>query len=375
MLRQIILISTIGFLSACNTKKEEPKEVVVTTIENEVVLTDAQVKNANIATTTLQNNEVATLLKVNGKIDVPPQNLVSISVPLGGYLKNTKLLPGMLINKGEVLATIEDQQYIQLQQDYLTTKSKLHFAQLEYNRQKELNQSQASSNKITQQAEAELRANQILLASLTEKLQLVNINPSNVSTSNITKSISIFSPINGFVTKVNVNIGKYINPSEVMFELVNPTDIHLNIKVYEKDISSLAIGKKAVAYSNANPNLKYDCEIILINKDISMEGTADVHCHFETYDKTLLPGMYMNADIAVSRNNANTLPDDAIVSFEGKDFVFIDLGKNKFSMQEVQIGTVQSGFTEIKNIEAIKDKAIVTTGAYALLMKMKNTEE
>ena len=336
MNRIILIFSTLILLFACNTNNEEQKNITTTGESNEVILTDAQVKNAGIVTATLQNNEIVSLLKVNGKIDVPPQNLVSISVPMGGYLKHTKLLPGMHVTKGDVIATIKDQQYIQLQQDYLTTKSKLHFAELEYNRQQELNLSQASSDKITQQAEAELRANQILLASLKEKLQLANINSNNVSASNITESIPIFSPINGFVTKVNANIGKYINPSEVMFELVDPTDIHLNVKVYEKDVNSLAIGKKVIAYTNANPNQKYDGKIILINKNISTDGTADVHCHFKTYDKILLPGMYMNAEIATSRSNANTLPE---------------------------------------NIDIRKDQAIVTQGAYALLMKMKNTEE
>jgi membrane fusion protein, heavy metal efflux system len=371
----IILFIITGLLNSCKSKKEEQKETNKNMVSNEVVLTKEQLKNAEITTTTLSTNEVITTLKVNGKIDVPPQNLVSISVPLGGYLRNTKLLPGMHIKRGEVIAVIEDQQYIQLQQDYLTTKSKLHFAELEYRRQKELNESQATSDKIAQQAEAELRSNQILLASLKEKLLMVNINPANVTTTNITKSIPVFSPINGYVTKVNVNIGKYINPSEVIFELVNPTDIHLNIKVYEKDVSALAIGKKVLAFTNANPTSKYDCEIILINKDVSMEGTIDVHCHFATYDKALLPGMYMNAEIAISQSNANTIPEDAVVNFEGKDFVFIDLGNNTFEMQEVFIGTTQNSFTEIKNIETVKDKSIVTKGAYALLMKMKNTEE
>ncbi|MBP7274537.1 MAG: efflux RND transporter periplasmic adaptor subunit [Saprospiraceae bacterium] len=375
MNRIILIFSTLILLFACNTNNEEQKNITTTGESNEVILTDAQVKNAGIVTATLQNNEIVSLLKVNGKIDVPPQNLVSISVPMGGYLKHTKLLPGMHVTKGDVIATIKDQQYIQLQQDYLTTKSKLHFAELEYNRQQELNLSQASSDKITQQAEAELRANQILLASLKEKLQLANINSNNVSASNITESIPIFSPINGFVTKVNANIGKYINPSEVMFELVDPTDIHLNVKVYEKDVNSLAIGKKVIAYTNANPNQKYDGKIILINKNISTDGTADVHCHFKTYDKILLPGMYMNAEIATSRSNANTLPDDAVVSFEGKNYVFVDLGKNKFRMQEIETGTTQGNYTEIKNIDIRKDQAIVTQGAYALLMKMKNTEE
>jgi membrane fusion protein, heavy metal efflux system len=366
-----------ALLVACDTKKSEaPKQdFIAATNSNEVQLTIAQAKNAGIATTTLQNNEIAQVLKVNGKIDVPPQNLVSISVPMGGYLKNTKLLPGMHINRGEVIATIEDQQYIQMQQDYLSTKSKLYFAELDYKRQKELNASQASSDKMLQHAEAELRANQILLAAIKEKLQLVNINPSNVSTSNITKSISIFSPINGYVTKVNVNIGKYINPSEVMFELVNPTDIHLNLSVYEKDINNLAIGKKVSAYTNGNPNQKHECAIILISKEIGADGTAEVHCHFETYDKTLLPGMYMNAEVLINKSNANTLPEEAIVSFEAKDYVFVDLGNNRFLMQEVQTGNEENGFVEIKNIDRIKDKTIVTKGAYALLMKMKNTEE
>jgi membrane fusion protein, heavy metal efflux system len=371
----IFFLSIQLLLLSCTAKNEAPKEIATAVESTEVKLTDAQIKNINLETTTLQTNEVATMLKVNGKIDVPPQNLVSISVPLGGYLKYTKLLPGLHINRGEVIAIVEDQQYVQLQQDYLTTKSKLHFAELEYNRQRELNKSQASSDKVTQQAEADLRNNQIILAGLKEKLGLININANNISTSNISKSISITSPINGFATKVNVNIGKYVSPSEVMFELVNPTDIHLNIKVYEKDISSLAIGKKVIAYTNANPTKKYLCEIILINKDISMDGTTEVHCHFETYDNTLLPGMYMNGEIEINRNNANTLPEDAVVSFEGKDFVFVEVGKNKFKMEEVKAGLVQSGYVQINDFGAFLDKKIVTKGAYALLMKMKNTEE
>jgi len=375
MKRLIIILNIFVLLNACNTKKEEQKETIAAATSSEVILTNAQIKNAGIVISVMQNNSISSNLKVNGKIDVPPQNLVSIGVPLGGYLKNTKLLPGMPIRKGEVIAKIEDQQYIQLQQDFLATQSKLHFSELEFKRQKELNQSKASSDKMTQQAEAEYRTNQILIASLKEKLKLVGINANSLSPGKIKKSISIFSPINGFVSKVNVNIGKYISPSEVMFELINPSDIHLNIKVYDKDVRSLAIGKKVLAYTNSNPETKYNCKIILINKDVSAEGTIDVHCHFENYNKTLLPGMYMNAEVAISQSNSNTLPEDAVVSFEGKDYVFIGLSNNKFRLQEVESGTAQSGFIAIRNAEAIKDKNIVIKGAYALLMKMKNTED
>lgn len=376
MKNSIIIISIIILCNACNSNKAEPQPTAEVAVNGNIVsLTKAQAQNAKIQTTTLMQNNIASVVKVNGVIDVPPQNLISVSVPMGGYLRSTKLLPGMHISKGEIIAVVEDQQYIQLQQDYLLTKSKLHFATLEYNRQKELNQSQASSDKVTQQAQAELQSNRILLSSLTQKLKLININPSSLTEDNVSKSVNIYSTISGFVSKINANIGKYVNPSEVLFELVNPSDIHLNIKVFEKDISKLSIGQHLIAYTNAQPERKFNCQIILISKDISTEGTTEVHCHFDTYDKTLLPGMYMNAEIEVASQSVNTLPEESIVNFEGKNFVFIKNENKQYEMQEVQIGNKENGYVEILNHEILQSKTIVSTNAYTLLMKMKNTEE
>lgn len=368
----ILILSIVG----CHSKKDETEKDAKSILENTVTLTDAQLKNATIETGKMEQKAISTTLKVNGQIDVPPQNLVSVSMPLGGYLKSTKLLPGLHIAKGEIIATMEDQQYVQLQQDFLTTKSKLYFAEKEYQRQKELNQSQASSDKVYQQADSEYKTLRITLGALSEKLKLIHINPSTLSEKNISKSVNIYSPINGFVSKVNLNIGKYVNPADVLFELINPTDIHLNLKIFEKDITKLSIGQKLMAYTNNQPNKKYPCEIILISKDLSVnEHTADVHCHFENYDKTLLPGMYMNAVIEVKSNDANTLPADAIVNFEGKEYIFVVKNKNEFQMMEVKTGTSENGFVEILESENLNKNTIVTKGAYTLLMKLKNKSD
>ena len=234
-MKNIVIISSLMLLLlGCNSKKEEQTTEATTNV-NLVSISDAQLKNATIETGKLEQKTISSTLKVTGKIDVPPQNMVSVSMPLGGYLKTTKLLPGLHISKGEVIATMEDQQYVQLQQDYLTTKSKLYFAEKEYQRQKELNQSQASSDKVYQQADSEYKTLQITLSALAEKLRLINVNPNSLSEKNISKSVNIYSPINGFVSKVNVNIGKYVNPADVLFELINPTDIHLNLKIFEKE--------------------------------------------------------------------------------------------------------------------------------------------
>lgn len=370
----VLLLFILFFAVQCNKKEEAVIKPLAPKDETLVVLTDAQLKNTTIETMPLSEKNISTVLKINGKIDVPPQNLVSVSVPLGGYLKNTNLLPGMKVSKGQVIAVIENPQFIQLQQDYLMAKSKLHFAELDYNRQKKLNQSQASSDKVMQMAQSEMNSQRIMMNTLAEQLQLVNINAGSLTSGNIRKSVPVYSTINGFVSKVNVNIGKFVNPSDVLFELINPNDIHLNLKVYEKDLQMLKIGQRFTAYSNTQPEKKYGGEIILISKDINGDGTAEVHCHFEQYDDNLTPGMYMNAEIETETSFSNALPEESIVNFEGEDYVFIQEKKQTYKMISVTLGESENGFIQIKNFEDFKNREIVTKNAYTLLMKLKNTE-
>lgn len=375
MKKLIIFINISLLFAACNQKQTNNEQLNIDTQKNIAVLTEEQYKNAGIEIGKTETQNIFSVLKLNGKIDVPPQNLVSISVPLGGYLKSTKLLPGMHINKGEVLAVMEDVQYIQLQQDYLSAKAHYILLESEYNRQKELNRSKAASDKTFEQAEANYQTQLILIKSLEEKLKLIGLNPQKVSANNISKSINVYSPINGFVSAVYVNIGKFVTPSDVLFELVNPDDIHLALTVFEKDIDKLSIGQKLVAYTNTNPTKKYPGEIILISKSLSIQNAAEVHCHFEQYDKTLLPGMFMNATIELSGGSATVLPEEAIVRFENKNYVFAEKGNRQFEMLEVQIGDAENGFTVIKDIEKLATKNIVIKGAYTLLMSLKNTNE
>lgn len=370
-----ILIITIGLNACGNKQKNEEATAIEAENLSTVHLSDAQLKNVSIAIGKIETQNMASILKVNGTIDVPPQNMVSISVPLGGFLKYTKLLPGMHLVKGETIATMEDQQYIQLQQDYLSAASNLKFAELEYNRQKDLNSSKASSNKAFEQAEATFQNYKIQLKSLSEKLKLIGINPENLNEKNISRSIEIHSPIDGYVSHVNVNIGKYVNPTDVLFELVNPADIHLGLTIYEKDLDKLFIGQKLMAYTNHQPNVKYPCEIILIGKDLSAERSVEVHCHFEKYDKTLIPGMFMNADLEINSNDAKVLPDDAIVRFENVNYAFIAKDKNNFEMVEVKLGNTENGLTEVKMDEALYNSQFVIKGAYNLLMHLKNKAE
>ncbi len=366
----------VASLISCNgSEQKEGAESPVN--ENLVQLTDAQMANAGIVTGTMEHRNISTVLKLTGTVEVPPGNMVSISFPMGGFLKASKLLPGMRVRKGEPIATMEDPQFVQLEQDYLTAKARYIFMEGEYDRQRELNQSKASSDKMFQQIQADYTTQKIMVKALTQKLQLIGIDAASLNEDNISGAVNIHSPIDGYVSEVHINIGKYVNPSDVLFEIVNPADIHLALNVFEKDIHKIKPGQKVVAYTNSNPQKKYRCEIMLIGKGISTDRSVEVHCHFHERDDLLIPGMFMNAEIDVQSSNAWTLPSDAVVSYENKQFVFIAKGNNQFEMLEVRTGNTENGFVEIimNDLATFQNTTFVSKGAYSLLMKMKNTSD
>ena len=375
-MKNIYLITIALLITACGSSTEQETSAEANKgAENLVVLNEKQLSAAALSFAKPEEKIIGSFITANGTIDVPPQNMISVSVSLGGYLKSTKLLPGLQVRKGDVIAIMEDQQYIQMQQDYLTTKAKLAYSKSEFERQKELNASKASSDKVFQQIQMEYNTLRITLNSLEQKLKMINIKPESITENNISSTIKIYSPINGFVSNVNVNIGKFVNPSDVLFELIDPSSIHLNLKIFEKDLNKLAIGQKLIAYSNSDPSKKYDAEINLISRDLSPERLAEVHCHFENPDKSLAAGMYMNAEIQLKNDRKLAIPEEAIVSFESTDYVFVRKNTNSFEMTPVKTGTIENGYVEVINAESFIGKQLVTKGAYTLLMTLKNKSE
>lgn len=379
-MRFIFFISALSLVASCSSKKTEQsavtqnKEVVHS---NTVHLTDSQAINSQIVIGKAEKKEVYSMLKVTGKVDVPPQNMVSVSFPLGGYLKNTRLLPGMYVKKGGVLGVLEDIQFIQLQQDYLSAKVRMQFLASDYKRQQTLDAGQATSAKALQMVKSDYESQRVLVNSLDAKLRLIGINPTSLGAGRISNSVNIYSPISGYVSKVNVNIGRYISPTEVLFELVNPADIHLVLTVFQKDVPKLKVGQKVITYTANDPDRKIPAEILLISQDIAADGSVQVHCHFELAEHKLLPEMFMNAEIETKNSEALVLPEDALVSYENKHYVFIQKEKNVYEMVEVLIGNNDSGFVAIDDAssKAVIDKPLVVNNAYALLMALKNKPE
>lgn len=374
-IKNIVGIFFLFTVLSCENKEDTNNETIAKAAENTLQLSDEQMTSFSLTSVKIQKKNITKTLILNGILDVPPQNLVSVSNALGGYVKSTKLLPGMQFRKGEVIVVMEDNQFIQLQQDYLTVKVLIENAEAEYNRQSLLNQSKASSDKVYLQAKADYQTLQISQKSLEEKLRMINIKPSSVSVNNISRTAVIYAPFDGFVSQVFVNVGKYVSPSDVLFELINPKDLHLNLKVFDKDLDKIKIGQSIIAFANDNRGKKYVAEVILIGKNVADDRAVEVHAHFAKQDVQLIPGLYMNAEMEIPVSNTLTLPEESILTFEGKEYVFIISGKNKFKLQSIQTGTRGNGWTEIINANDLINAKIVSKGAYILLMALKNTGE
>lgn len=368
----IITIFGLLFLVSCHSDKKNQEKETVQKQENTIQLSNEQIKNAGLVVGNPEERTVKGILQLQGTVTVPPKSVVSVSIPLGGYIKKTDLMAGMHVRKGQLLAVVEDMQYIQLQQDYLTAKEKFQLAKSEYDRQKELNVKKASSDKLYEQTATEMQTQRIYMASLAQKLSLLGINVKTLSASNISKTVSIVSPISGVVSKINVNVGKYIAPTDMLFELMEMSDIVLVMNAFEKDIHLLSTGQTVSAFTNANPSKRFSAKIAYINRSLNDDRAAEVICKVNQYDNALIPGLFINAEAEFENEKAITVPEDAVVRWQGKFFVFALSGNNQYKMVVVEPGTTTNGFRQIKSSVIDKSSKIVIKNAYTLLMTFMN---
>jgi len=374
-MKRIIYLLTLT-IAACSKPTEPAREASPASADNQVVLTPEQYELLGIETALAENRQLSGTIRANGMLDVPPQNLITISAPLGGFVKHTELLQGMKVKKGQVVVVLEHPDYIQMQQDYLDSKSRLEFQELEYNRQQELATENVNALKSLQQAKAAYMSTRAQVEGLKAKLKLISIDPADIEKGIIRNTISITSPITGYVTQININIGMHVNPTEVMMKIVDTEHLHAEAQVFEKDLMRLAIGQ-TVRLRLSNEKKERLATVYLIGKEITPERTVRVHCHLTDEDKSLIPGMYFSAIMETSEQKLPAVPTDAVVSYAGKFFVFAQSieDKNSFSMVEVAKGISEDGYTALTLPTDYKQRQLVVKGTYALLGMLKNKED
>lgn len=382
----LLLASCSLLFTSCGDKKTEEAGHEEEKSENEVALTAIQFKTVGIQTGSLENRNLNLVIKANGYTAVPPQNRANISTLIGGTVKDILVLEGTYVNKGKVLATIQNLEVVEMQEDYNSAVANIEYLQLEYNRQKTLSDENVNPRKVLQEVKAKLAVERARAKAAKNKLQALNMNTSGSSL------VPIVSPISGYVGKISIAKGAFAETGITLFEVVDNSQMHLDLNVYEKDLGSISVEQTIDFILTNQGNKSIKGKIFGINKSFSNESkTVAVHAKINPADsKDLISGMYVSANINITNQTVQALPKDAIVRNGDKYYIYIqeehqeDVPKAKeeghnevhFKAIEVVPGTTDLGYTEVKLVNEIPaDAKIVIKGAFYLLAAMKGGGE
>lgn len=373
---------------------------------NTATLTEEQIKSIGIELGVIENKQLTASLKTNGVLKVPNQNKASINSVYRGVIKSLLVQPGNSVRKGQVIATVANPEFVQVQSDYLNVNAKIGLAELEVKRQKELNAGNAGALKNLQAAETELRTLRTAKSTYEQQIRLMGINPQNLSNGKLISVLSITSPIAGVVSDVKVEIGSYIDVSTAVAEIVDNSQLHLDLFVYEKDLPKLKNNQLIHFTLTNNPGKEYDAQIYSLGSSFEGESKAvTVHAKVQGNKTGLIDGMNITAVISLEKATVPAVPSDAVVTIAGQDYIFVltdehaeeehqSDGKDsvKYESKEnhghenekgltfekipVAKGTTDVGFTEITLLKEIpKDAKVVVKGAFFVLAKMTNSGE
>jgi cobalt-zinc-cadmium efflux system membrane fusion protein len=361
-----------------DTAKNENKEK-----ENALELTPEQMKSVGIETGPIEQKNLDAVIKANGQLAVPPQNKADVSILSGGIISNIDVLEGQQVHKGEVLATIKNQDLIKLQQDYLAAKNNFTYVQAEYDRQSQLKAAGAGTGKSFQASEATYHAERSRLIAFESQLQQLGVSPGRISNGHIVSQFPVGSPIGGTVGTITANIGAFVQPGTSIMEVVDNSKIHCDLTVFEKDLMAVRVGQK-VSFQLTNQDNQIITGVINgVNKSFENESKGViVHAVINNRShQNLIPGMYVTALISTGSKLTAAVPVDAVIRSEGKQYVFVTAthdrdGKTIFTKTEVTTGVAELGYIQITPLTTLPaDVKIATKGAFYLQSKAAGSAE
>ncbi len=364
-------LALTGMLS-CQTESQSEQQTSLVAPDsvtvNEITLTEPQYRAIGIELGSVQNETVSSEVKANGRVDLPPENRATVSLPIGGKIRYVKALPGQRVRRGELLATLESFDFIQLQQDYLQNSSQLTFLQKELERQKTLSAENVGARKNYEKAQADYDATRALTQSLAAKLKLLGLSIGTLEKDGITSAARIVSPVNGYITVANINLGKQVMPGEELLEIIDKSHMHIELNVFEQDAFSIQKGQEVrVVPANGLPMTAY---VHLVGRMLEGESRSlNIHAHVrdEKRERELIPGEYVTAHIRTGSRPAVTVPPDALVRKGANGFVYIEKNSREFQRIPVEIGdTADSGNIAIKTLVDLTGQKLVTKGAYLI---------
>ncbi|WP_303208100.1 efflux RND transporter periplasmic adaptor subunit [Bacteroides oleiciplenus] len=294
-MKRILLPLTLLVFVACNSNQDSAtaEATVITTAVSESTPSDS-VQVDDITSATSKPNQVS----FNGTIVLPPQRQATVAITMGGIVRNTSLLPGQYVQKGALLATLDNPDFINLQQSYLDSHAQTEYLKTEYERQKALSSEQAASQKKFQQSKADYLSMQSRLEAAAAQLSLLGVSPANLLKDGIQPLLQVKAPISGYVGSVNMNIGKYIQPGDALCDIIDKTSPMLCLTTYEKDVADMAAGNEVQFRVNGMGKTVFHAVIVSIGQQVDpVNRSLEVYARIKDANQQFRPGMYVTARI------------------------------------------------------------------------------
>lgn len=342
-----LFICAIGIGGCADDASKATDEAPVGSADT-IRLSTAQQKNADLVFGAIAQQTISDNIMVYGSVHVPPQFAYSITAPYGGIVRTVRVLEGTHVHKGDVLATLEHQDFVTMQQDYLVASAQLELAEQELKRQTLLARDSVNARKALERAQSEVTTLRIHRKGLAEKLALLNIKASSLSESNLSRVVTLSSPIDGYVTSVAVNIGSYLQPNTPLLQIVDTDHMHIELSVFERNVAQIRAGDTVVVRITNSPDSVRMATVQLIGKEVRSDRTIPVHAHLVRHDATLTPGTSLSATLRSRPRLAWVVPEDALLR-NGKLASIFTGTPDRLIRRHVQTGASANGFIEIIN--------------------------
>jgi cobalt-zinc-cadmium efflux system membrane fusion protein len=395
------LLAAVALLAACQSKPDSatsppaaPAPVAAPTAAapgaaggppaaDQMAVSPAQAQAAGIVLGSFERQNMTTEVQANGSVEVPPQNRVSITAIQGGYVQSVAVLAGERVAAGAVVATLRSPEYLSMQQTYLQSKARVRFLTEELERQRILDVEDVGAKRKLQQARADYATEQATLRATAAQLRLLGISVARLdATGQLVNSAPLTTPIAGYVKAVNINPGQYVNPQDVLVEVLNRDDLHLELKVFEKDVAKVKVGQKILfKVQNAGRDEELTARVFLVGQAFDDDArTVRVHAHLEPERRDLLPGQFVAARIQTAGARVRTLPEAALIQAGDLSYIFRRLGTESgravFRRVRVRAGQPQHGDVPVTVLDPLPDTTqLVQKGAYFLDAELRKGED
>jgi cobalt-zinc-cadmium efflux system membrane fusion protein len=393
-----VLVASVALLAACQSKPDSapsqpnaPAKAAASPAATaggpapagQVAVSPAQAQAAGIVLGSFERQNMTTEVQANGSVEVPPQNRVSITAIQGGYVQSVAVLAGERVAAGAVVATLRSPEYLTMQQTYLQSKARVRFLTEDLERQRILDVEDVGAKRKLQQARADFATEQATLRATAAQLRLLGISVARLdATGQLVNSVPLTTPIAGYVKAVNINPGQYVNPQDVLVEVLNRDDLHLELKVFEKDVAKVKVGQKILfKVQNAGRDEELTARVFLVGQAFDDDArTVRVHAHLEPERRDLLPGQFVAARIQTAGARVRTLPEAALIQAGDLSYIFrrvgTDSGRAVFRRVQVRAGQPQHGDVPVTVLDPLPDTTqLVQKGAYFLDAELRKGED